>query len=149
MDVAVYIELVRQGLCQARPDDTWESLWRRIRLAKAKNWTFWRAVIYALKKEMELILEAPITHTWLAAYVTRLVTHAFYYLGATVLPPEGFEINTVAVSIETCRIETSRDPPIFIPIPKFESSNGCARSDLDPFAYFSERFQCRLSFQKL
>ena len=136
MDVAVYIELVRQGLCQVRPDDTWESLWRRRRLAKAKNWTFWRAVIYALKKEMELILKAPITHTWLAAYVTRLVAHAFYYLGATALPPEGFEINIVAVSIETRRIETSRDPPIFLPIPKLVELNGCARSDLNPFAYF-------------
>lgn len=137
MDVAVYIELVRQGLCQARPDDTWESLWRRIRLAKAKNWTFWRAVIYALKKEMELILKAPITHTWLAAYVTRLATHAFYYVAAILLPPRGFEIDTVAVGTETRRIETTRDPPpIFIPLPKIESSNGCARSDLDPFAYF-------------
>ena len=137
MDIAVYIELVRQGLCQARPDDTWESLWRRIRLAKAKNWTFWRAVIYALKKEMELILKAPITHTWLAAYVTRLVTHAFYYVAATVLPPRGFEIDTVAVGTETRQIETTRDPPpIFIPLPKLVESHGCARSDLDPFTYF-------------
>ena len=137
MDIAVYIELVRQGLCQARPDDTWESLWRRIRLAKAKNWTFWRAVIYALKKEMELILKAPITHTWLAAYVTRLVTHAFYYVAATLLPPRGFEIDTVAVGNETRQIETTRDPPpIFVPLPKLVESHGCARSDLDPFAYF-------------
>ena len=136
MDVAVYIELVRQGLCQARPDDTWESLWRRTRLAKAKNWTFWRAVIYALKKEMELILKAPITHTWLAAYITRCVPYAFYYVAVTALPPEGFETEIVALGIESRRIETSRDPPIFIPIPKFESSNGCARSELDPFAYF-------------
>ena len=136
MDVTVYIELVRQGLSQARPDDTWESLWRRIRLAKAKNWTFWRAVIYALKKEMELILKAPITHTWLAAYVTRLVTHPFYYVAATLLPPRGFEIDTVAVGTETRKIETTRDPPpIFIPLPKIES-HSCARSDLDPFAYF-------------
>ncbi|MEG5238695.1 hypothetical protein QUB77_31335 [Microcoleus sp. AT9b-C3] len=136
MDVAVYIELVRQGLCHARPDDTWESLWRRRRLAKAKNWTFWRAVIYALKKEMELILKAPITHTWLTAYITRCVRHAFYYVPVTVLPPEGFEIDAVAIDIEASQIEASRDPPIFIPIPKLESSNGCARSDLSLFAYF-------------
>ena len=136
MDVAVYIELVRQGLCQARPDDTWESLWRRTRLAKAKNWTFWRAVIYALKKEMELILKTSITHTWLAAYVTRCVPYAFYYVAVTVLPPEGFEVERVAISIETRRIETSRDPPIFIPVSKLAESNSCARSDLNPFAYF-------------
>jgi hypothetical protein len=46
------------------------------------------------------------------------------------------EINTVVHRARTA-IEASRDPPkIFIPIPKLVESNGCARSDLDPFAYF-------------
>lgn len=46
------------------------------------------------------------------------------------------EINKVVEYART-GIEASRDPPkIFIPIPKLVESNGCARSDLDPFAYF-------------
>ncbi len=43
------------------------------------------------------------------------------------------EINSAVDDIECSVIEASRDPPsipIFIPIPKIESSNGCARSDL-------------------
>jgi hypothetical protein len=42
------------------------------------------------------------------------------------------EINSAVDDIECSVIEASRDPPlipIFIPIPKIESSNGCARSD--------------------
>ena len=120
MDVSLYIELVRQGLCHARLDDTWETLWRRIRIAKKKNWTFWRAVIYALKKEMEVILKASLIHTWLGAYISKLLVHVFFYA-----------VNYVytAVAIEPRRVETNSDPPkIFIPIPKIES-NGCARSD--------------------
>ncbi len=40
------------------------------------------------------------------------------------------EVNAV-VDIECSPIEASRDPPsIFIPLPKIESTNGCARSDL-------------------
>ena len=46
------------------------------------------------------------------------------------------EINT-AVDHDRTAIETSRDPPkIFIPLPKIESSSGCARSDLLLLAYF-------------
>ncbi|MEG4287300.1 hypothetical protein QUB68_29765 [Microcoleus sp. A006_D1] len=121
MDLTIYIELVRQGLCHARAGDTWEALWRRQRLAKAKNWTFWRAVIYAAKKEMEIILKASLVHTWLAAYVLELLVHIFVSAKIYIY---------VAVSATKRRVETNSDPPkIFIPIPKIES-NGCARSDL-------------------
>lgn len=122
MDLTIYIELVRQGLCCAREGDTWEALWRRQRLAKAKNWTFWRAVIYAAKKEMEKILKASLVHTWLAAYVlVAVLVHIFFYAVSCYLYK--------AVSVTERRIETNSDPPkIFIPIPKIES-NGCARSD--------------------
>jgi hypothetical protein len=120
MDLALYIELIRQGLCRVRPDDTLEFWWRRIRIAQKKNWTFWRAVIYALKKEMEVILKASLAHTWLGAFFSKLLVHIFFYA-----------VNYVyaAAAIEPRRVETNSDPPkIFIPIPKIES-NGCARSD--------------------
>jgi hypothetical protein len=120
MDLTCYVELVRQGLCHPRPDDTWEFLWRRIRIAQKKNWTFWRAVIYALKKEMEVILKGSLIHTWLATYVLGLLVHIFFY---------AVNYSYTAVAIEPRLVETNSDPPkIFIPIPKIES-NGCARSD--------------------
>ena len=46
------------------------------------------------------------------------------------------EINTV-IDRDRTAIEASRDPPlIFIPLPKIESTNGCARSDSLLLAYF-------------
>jgi hypothetical protein len=120
MDLTCYVELVRQGLCHVRPDDTWEFLWRRIRHAQKKNWTFWRAVIYALKKEMEVILKVSLIHPWLVAYFSKLLVHIFFY---------AVNYLYTAVVTELRRVETNSDPPkIFIPIPKIES-NGCARSD--------------------
>ncbi|MEG4577872.1 hypothetical protein QUA56_35200 [Microcoleus sp. N3A4] len=127
MDLFCYIESVRQGLCHARPNDTWEVLWRRIRIAQKKNWTFWRAVIYALRKEMELILKAPLTHSWLGAFFLKLLVHIFFC---------AVTVNYKVVEIEPREIETNSDPPkIFIPFPKIES-NGCARSDSLLLAYF-------------
>jgi hypothetical protein len=140
MDLFCYIESVRQGLCHARPDDTWEFLWRRRRIAQKKNWTFWRAVIYAVKKEMEVILKASLILPWLVAYISTLLVHIFFYA-----------VNYVytAVAIDPRQIETSRDPPkIFIPIPKIES-NGCARSDLSTCLFLASDSNVGSKFQKL
>lgn len=128
MDLTCCIELIRQGLCCVRPDDTWEFLWRRTRHAQKKNWTFWRAVIYALKKEMEVILKTSLTYTWLEAYFSKLLVHVFFHV---------VDYSYTTVVIEPRQIETNSDPPpVFIPIPKLIESNGCARSDLSLFAYF-------------
>jgi len=41
------------------------------------------------------------------------------------------------IATDLCKFESNRDPPlVFIPVPKLVESHGCARSDLDPFAYF-------------
>jgi hypothetical protein len=76
-----------------------------------------------LKKEMEALLKASLLHPFAAAYsLTTLLVHIFFYA-----------VNYVytAVAIDPRRVETNSDPPkIFIPIPKIESTNGCARSDL-------------------
>jgi len=74
-------------------------------------------------------------HEWEVAYLRlkffRLLLELLVELFSGVT-----EINTVVARTRTA-IEASRDPPqVFIPIPKLVESNGCARSDLDPFAYF-------------
>ncbi len=121
MDLLCYIEAVRQRLCHARPDDTSEFLWRRRRIAQKKNWTFWRAIIYAVKKEIEIAFKDKSIPAWLAAYILKLLRYILPYV-----------VNHVygAVAINCRHIGTNSDPPkIFIPISKIES-NGCARSDL-------------------
>jgi len=93
-----------------------------------KHLKFWRVVSntirYFIKIEIKEILRA-----WLGTRFFELLV---------VVKIFSWVVNVLtAFETEPCKIETSRDPPlVFIPIPKLVESNGCARSDLDPFAYF-------------
>jgi len=79
-------------------------------------WTVIREVEKSIKQSIKQILQA-----WLGAHFFELLVDIFVW------------VTEVLADIETdlFKIESSRDPPsVFIPIPKIESSNGCARSDL-------------------
>lgn len=53
-------------------------------------------------------------------------------------------VNT-PVNTKCSAIESTRDPPtVFIPIPRIESTNGCARSDLSARLFLASEFQCKL-----
>lgn len=88
---------------------------------RKKYMSFWSAVIWevgrTLKNQIKVMLQ-----TWLGTHFFELLVDAFSWITDTL----------TGADIE-CEIKTSRDPPpipIFIPIPKIESTNGCARSDL-------------------
>ena len=87
---------------------------------------FWHTVIWkagkSIKKAIKELLRA-----WLGTHFFELLVDIFVW------------VTEVLADIDTdlCKTESSRDPPlVFIPVPKLVESNGCARSDLDPFAYF-------------
>jgi hypothetical protein len=85
-------------------------------------WTVIREVEKSIKQSIKQILQA-----WLGAHFFELLVDIFVW------------VTEVLADIETdlFKIESSRDPPsVFIPIPSLLNSNGCARSDLHPFAYF-------------
>jgi hypothetical protein len=101
---------------------TWLFGGRTIPKAEWKKYmSFWRYVVgeagQSIKKAIKEMLSA-----WLRTHFFELLVDAFLWVIATLTTFE----------TELCKIETSRDPPpkIFIPIPKIESTNGCARSDL-------------------
>jgi hypothetical protein len=86
-----------------------------------KYMSFWSAVIWkvgcTLKNQIKVMLQ-----TWLGTHFFELLVDIFFWVIDTL----------TTLDTDLCKIETSRDPPsipIFIPIPKIESSNGCARSD--------------------
>lgn len=85
-----------------------------------KYMSFWSAVIWrvrrTLKNQIKVMLQA-----WLGTHFFALLVNIFLWVIDTLTTPD----------TDLCKIEASRDPPkIFIPIPKFIESNGCARSDL-------------------
>ncbi|MEG4048378.1 hypothetical protein [Microcoleus sp. Pol17_C1] len=89
-----------------------------------KHLKFWRvvsnAITYFIRGEIREMLWA-----WLGTRFFELlaVVELFSWVIDT--------IKTAVDVVEYSAIEASRDPPsIFIPLPKIESTNGCARSDL-------------------
>jgi len=131
MDLTSHIKFVEQmfsistegpgGLC-------WMFFGRPIPKAKWKLsinfwWTVIREVEKSIKQSIKQILQA-----WLGTHFFELLVDIFVWV-----------VEALAdIATNLCKFESNRDPPLvfIIPIPKFESSNGCARSDLDPFAYF-------------
>lgn len=101
---------------------------QQIRRGWKKHRTFWTIVIYklgrAIKNDIKTMLRV-----FVGTHFFELLVEIFSWVidGPTTL------------DTDLCKIEASRDPPkiqIFVPIPKLVESNGCARSDLNPFAYF-------------
>jgi hypothetical protein len=125
MDLTSHIKFVEQmfsistegpgGLC-------WMFFGRPIPRAKWKLsinfwWTVIREVEKSIKQSIKQILQA-----WLGTHFFELLVDIFLWV-----------VEALTGADIECEIQMSRDPPsipIFIPIPKIESSNGCARSDL-------------------
>jgi len=113
--------------------------WRRSRFrspsTSRKSFDFFGDVVCVMIDSLSWEIHLWGIHEWEVAYLRlnffRLLLELLVELFSGVT-----EINTVVARTRTA-IEASRDPPqVFIPIPKLVESNGCARSDLDPFAYF-------------
>ena len=80
---------------------------------------FWFSVIREVEKSIKQLTKQ-ILQAWLGTHFFELVVDIFLWV-----------VEALTGADIECEIETSRDPPqIFIPIPKIESTNGCARSDL-------------------
>ncbi len=127
MDLTFYIKVVRYGLCwQVLTPDTWKRLCRKVRTLEKNKWTGWRIVVYLWRKRREpgdrvwLLKSWP----WAGAHFFNPLVHFFFSFFCAL------DVYTAVVT-DPHLVETNSDPPeIFIPIPKIESSNGCARSDL-------------------
>jgi hypothetical protein len=131
MDLTSHIKFVERmfGLCTEGPNGVLNALFMGKLIPKAK-WklymSFWQAVIWGVKKSIKKAVKE-LLGAWLGTHFFELLVDIFVW------------VTEVLADIETdlFKIESSRDPPsVFIPIPKLVEFNGCARSDLDPFAYF-------------
>ncbi|TAD77971.1 MAG: hypothetical protein EAZ78_25335 [Oscillatoriales cyanobacterium] len=122
MNIKAYADRMSVIACQPAEGDTPISLWHRIRMMKSRNWSCWRAILYALKEAMVAVLRVSLKTSWLAAFFVALsLTHAFVHALTYIYEPVAVE--------DPLRREISRGPPKpFIPIPKIEAG-GCARSD--------------------
>ena len=131
MDLTSHIKFVERmfGLCTEGPNGVLSVLFvgKPIPRAKWKLYmSFWQAVISGVKKSIEKAVKE-LLGAWLGTHFFELLVDIFVW------------VTEVLADIETdlFKIESSRDPPsVFIPIPKLVEFNGCARSDLNPFAYF-------------
>jgi hypothetical protein len=117
------------GLCTEGPNGVLSALFMGKPIPKAK-WklymSFWQAVIWEVKKSIKNAVKE-LLEAWLGTHFFELLADIFVWVTKVLL----------ALDTNLCKIEASRDPPlVFIPIPKLVESHGCARSDLDPFAYF-------------
>ena len=84
-----------------------------------KNLTFWSCVVGFIAKYIGRETKA-LLRAWLGNHFFKLLANILVWV---------IEV-LKALNTDLCKIKTSRDPPlIFIPIPKFIESNGCARSD--------------------
>ena len=131
MDLTSHIKFVERmfGLCTEGPNGVLSALFTGKSIPKAK-WklymSFWQAVIWGVKKSIKKAVKE-LLEAWLGTHFFELLVDIFVW------------VTEVLADIETdlFKIESSRDPPsVFIPIPKLVEFNGCARSDLNPFAYF-------------
>lgn len=131
MDLTSHIKFVEQMFSMSTEGPTgglcWMFFGRPIPRTKWKLsinfwWTVIREVEKSIKQSIKQILQA-----WLGTHFFELLANIFVWVA---------EVFTT-LDTDLCKIEASRDPPlVFIPIPRLVESNGCARSDLDPFAYF-------------
>jgi len=131
MDLTSHIKFVERmfGLCTEGPNGVLSALFTGKSIPKAK-WklymSFWQAVIWGVKKSIKKAVKE-LREAWLGTHFFELLVDIFVWVTEVLL----------ALDTDLCKIEASRDPPLaFIPIPKLVESHGCARSDLDPFAYF-------------
>ena len=130
MDIAPHIQFVEDmfDLCTEGPNGVLNALFVGKPIPKAKRklyMSFWQAVIWKVGKSIKRAVKE-LLRTWLGTHFFELLVDIFIW------------VIEVLVDIDTdlCQTESSRDPPlVFIPIPKLVESNGCARSDLNPFAY--------------
>jgi hypothetical protein len=131
MDLISHIKFVERmfGLCTEGPNGVLSALFTGKPIPKAK-WklymSFWQAVMWGVKKSIIKAVKE-LLEAWLGTHFFELLVDIFVW------------VTEVLADIDTdlCKIEASRDPPlVFIPIPKLVESHGCARSDLEPFAYF-------------
>jgi hypothetical protein len=131
MDLTSHIKFVERmfGLCTEGPNGVLSALFTGKSIPKAK-WklymSFWQAVIWGVKKSIKKAVKE-LLEAWLGTHFFELLVDIFVW------------VTKVLADIETdlFKIESSRDPPsVFIPIPKLVEFNGCARSDLNSFAYF-------------
>src|SRR4028118_1727679 len=131
MDLTSHIKFVERmfGLCTERPNGVLSALFvgKPIPRAKWKLYmSFWQAVICGVRESIKKAVRE-LLGAWLGTHFFELLVDIFVWVSEVLL----------TLDTDLCKIEASRDPPlVFIPIPKFVESNGCARSDLDPFAYF-------------
>ena len=92
-----------------------------------KTLDFWHCVVKLMTQYIDKEIKAML-RVLLATHFFALLVYIFWTI-------DTFK----SADTEPCNIESNRDPPkiqIFVPIPKLVESNGCARSDLNPFAYF-------------
>jgi hypothetical protein len=135
MDLSFYTKLVRDDLFQVRPSNLRKclDLWIKNQAVQNKNWIFWRRVVSVIRDETEFLMKASLTNTWLGGHFFKPSIQYFFRPDNNCYPNQQYLVSVTSLR----RIEIIHDPPkIFIPIPKFELMRSCARSDLDPFAYF-------------
>jgi hypothetical protein len=124
MDLTSHIKFVEQMFSMSTEGPTgglcWMFFGRPIPRAKWKlSINFWFSVIREVEKSIKQSIKQ-ILQTWLGTHFFDLLVDIFLWV-----------VEALTGADIECEIETSRDPPkIFIPIPKIESTNGCARSDL-------------------
>ena len=131
MDLTSHIKFVERMFSMSTEGPTgglcWMFFGRPIPRAKWKlSINFWWSVIREVEKSIKQLIKQ-ILEAWLGTHFFELLVDIFVWV-----------VETLAdIATELCKFESNRDPPsVFIPIPKLVESNGCARSDLDPFAYF-------------
>jgi hypothetical protein len=131
MNLTSHIQFVERmfSLCTEGPNGALNALFTGKPIPRAK-WklymSFWQAVMWGVKKSIKKAVKE-LLEAWLGTHFFELLVDIFVW------------VTEVLADIETdlFKIESSRDPPsVFIPIPKLVEFNGCARSDLNPFAYF-------------
>jgi hypothetical protein len=124
MDLTSHIKFVEQMFSMSTEGSTgglcWMFFGRPIPRAKWKlSINFWFSVIREVEKSIKQSIKQ-ILQAWLGTHFFDLLVDIFLWV-----------VEALTGADIECEIETSRDPPkIFIPIPKIESTNGCARSDL-------------------
>jgi hypothetical protein len=94
--------------------------------------TFWSIVIQKVRRAIKNEVKLLMLRACLAKHYFDPLVEDSPWAAGIVKAPDFIPIPGKG------KVEGSRDPPpkIFIPIPKFIESNGCARSDLLLLAYF-------------
>lgn len=132
MDITPHIQFVEDmfDLCTEGPNGILNALFVGKPIPKAKRklyMSFWQPVIWKIGKSIKKTVKE-LLRAWLGTHFFELLVDIFVWL-TKVLADD--------TDTELCKIEASRNPPlVFVPIPKLIECNGCARSDLNPFAYF-------------